>query len=401
MQLKKIILLLSLVFSTFGFSQEMLLSPLSKISLLTVGTGNDLYSKFGHSAFRIQDPNIGLDRIYDYGGFDFDPPIFYVKFARGKLNYRMSGYKTDSFIKAYRRENRWVKEQILNLTQEERNEIFAFLQNNYREENRYYLYDFLFDNCATKIPEVLRKELGNKLSFKYPHIKEPFTFRQLIHQSLDENAWATFGIDLALGSIIDRKATPWEHQFLPLYVKMQMSNTSINAEPFVTKEEMLVEEKLVEKGNTFLLTPLFWIVLLLIAVVGITYLDQKKNQRSKWLDFTLFFLTGLAGLLIFFLWFMTDHVFTKNNFNLLWAFPLNLILAFMLVKSKAAPVWVKKYLWVLLAGIALTGILWVLKIQIFSPIIIFILVALGIRYLFIIHHLSTSKNHSKLITPNS
>lgn len=391
MRLQKIVLLLFLVFSTIGFSQEMLLSPLSKISLLTVGTGGDLYSKFGHSAFRIQDPTIGVDRIYDYGGFDFDPPGFYLKFARGKLNYRMSGYKTDSFIEAYKRENRWVKEQTLNLSQEERNEIFAFLQNNYREENRYYLYDFLFDNCATKIPEVLKKELGDKLKFEYPHIAEPYTFRQMIHQSLDENAWATFGIDLALGSIIDRKATPWEHQFLPLYVERQMSNTSINAEPFVTKEEMLVEEKPMEKGNIFILTPLFWLIILMISSVVVTYFDHKKNKRSKWLDFTLFFITGLSGLLIFFLWFMTDHVFTKDNFNLLWAFPLNLILAFILIKSSKPYLWVKKYLWVLLGGIVITGILWIFKIQIFSPLIIFILVALGIRYLFLIHHLGTSE----------
>lgn len=390
MPLKKIFLLVFLVFSLLGFSQEMLLSPLAKVSLLTVGTGDELYSKFGHSAFRIQDPTLGIDSIYDYGGFDFDPPGFYVKFARGKLNYRMSGYKAEGFLKAYKKENRWVKEQTLNLSQAERNEIFAFLQNNYRKENRYYLYDFLFDNCATKIPEVLKNGLGDKLKFDFTHIENPLTFRQLIHQSLDENAWATFGIDLALGSIIDRKATPSEHQFLPLYVAKQMPNTTINGEAFVTKEELLVEEKPTKKGTLFILTPVFWLALLMISVLVITYFDHKKNRRSKALDFTLFFSTGAAGLLIFFLWFMTDHVFTKNNFNLIWAFPLNLILAFVLAKSKTVPAWVKKYLWFLLIGIAITGILWVVKVQIFSPLILFIVLALAIRYVFLLKR-NTSK----------
>lgn len=392
MRFKKIVVLLFLAFSALGFSQEMLLSPLSKVSLLTVGTGDELYSRFGHSAFRIQDPTIGVDRIYDYGGFDFDPPGFYVKFARGKLNYRMSGYRTEGFIEGYKQENRWVKEQTLNLSQAERNEIFAFLQNNYRKENRYYLYDFLFDNCATKIPEVLKDGLGDKLKFDLTHIENPLTFRQLIHQSLDENAWATFGIDLALGSIIDRKATPYEHQFLPLYVEKQMANVVINGEAFVSKEEMLVEEKPIKKGVLFILTPLFWLILLMIAVVVITHLDHKKNKLSRWLDFALFFATGAAGLLIFFLWFMTDHIFTKANFNLLWAFPLNLVLAFILMKSKTPPAWVKKYIWILLAGIAITGVLWIFKIQIFSPLIIFVLVALGIRYLFLLIQLSASKS---------
>lgn len=389
MQIKKIVALLFLGCSALGFSQEMLLSPQSEISLLTVGSGDDLYSKFGHSAFRIQDPTIGIDRIYDYGGFDFDPPGFYVKFARGKLNYRMSGYKTKSFIDSYQQENRWVKEQTLNLSQAERNEIFAFLQNNYRKENRYYLYDFLFDNCATKIPEVLKDGLGEKLKFNYAHIGNPFTFRELIHQNLDENAWATFGIDLALGSIIDRKATPWEHQFLPLYVERQMSHTTLNGENLVTQEEMLVTQKPKTKRNLWVLTPLFWLLVLMTSVIVITYFDHRKNKRSKWLDFALFLITGLAGLLLFFLWFMTDHVFTKSNFNLLWAFPLNLVLAFVLAKSKARPRWVKKYIGLLLAGIGITGILWAFKIQVFSPLIIFILVALAIRYLFLLNRWTT------------
>ncbi|MFS4494665.1 DUF4105 domain-containing protein [Maribacter sp. 2308TA10-17] len=392
MRLKKIAFILFVTFSSIGFCQEMLLSPLSKVSLLTVGTGDELYSKFGHSGFRIQDPTLGFDRIYDYGGFDFDPPGFYVKFARGKLNYRMSVYNTGGFIEAYKQENRWVKEQTLNLSQAERNEVFAFLQNNIKKENRYYLYDFLFDNCATKIPEVLKNGLGDKLKFDYPHLEETFTFRQLIHQSLDENAWATFGIDLALGSIIDRKATPWEHQFLPLYVYQQMPNTTINGEAFVVKEEVLVEEKPVDKKAFFLLTPLFWLIVLMVSVVLITYFDHKNKKRTRWLDFGLFFITGAAGLLIFFLWFMTDHVFTKANFNLLWAFPLNLVLAFILAKNKAPKNWVEKYLWVLLIGIVITTILWLFKIQVFSPLIIFVLLALALRYLFLVQMFKKSES---------
>lgn len=392
MQLKKIIPFLFLAVATLGFTQETVLSPLSKISLLTVGTGDELYSKFGHSGFRIQDPTLGVDRIYDYGGFDFDPPGFYVKFARGKLNYRMSGYKTEGFIEGYKTENRWVKEQTLNLSQAERNEIFTFLQNNYRKENRYYLYDFLFDNCATKIPEVLKNALGDKLKFSYPHLEETFTFRQLIHQSLDENAWATFGIDLALGSIIDRKATPWEHQFLPLYVDKQMSNTTINGKAFVLNEKLLVKEKPIDKNVLFLLTPLFWLIVFMTSIVVITYFDHKKKKRTRWLDFSLFFITGAAGLLIFFLWFMTDHVFTKTNFNLLWAFPLNFILAFILTKRKAPTNWIIKLLCGLIALIAITVILWLLKIQIFSPLLIFILVALTARYLYLIHFFKQVKS---------
>jgi hypothetical protein len=280
----------------------------------------------------------------------------------------------------------------LNLTQDQRNELFSFLQNNYRKENRNYRYDFLFDNCATNIPEVLKNGLGDQLKFNFEHLENQYTFRQLIHQNLDENDWQTFGIDLALGSIIDKKATPWEHQFLPLYVSEQFANTTVNGQDFVSSDELLITAKPIQNKGLFILKPLFWLILLLLAVVVLTYLDHKKNKRTRWLDFSLFLITGLAGLLIFFLWFLTDHTFTKDNFNLLWAFPINLILAFLLLKSKTPANWVMKLLWVLIAFIAIAVILWLLKIQIFSPLLVFILVALTIRYLYLIHFFKQIKS---------
>mgnify|MGYP003868952555 CR=1 FL=1 len=385
-------MLVGLLFcATLGFSQENVLSPQSKISLLTIGPGDEVYSKYGHSGFRIQDPTIGLDRIYDYGGFDFDAPFFVWKFARGKLDYNMSGYTFSSFLNAYQQENRWIREQTLNLTPDQKNKLFEFLKFNYRKENRNYRYDFLFDNCATKIPEVLKKGLGDQLEFNFDHLEKQFTFRQLIHQNLEENDWQTLGIDLALGAIIDKKASPWEHQFLPLYVSDQMVNTKVNGQNLVSDVELLLTEKPLNQETLFILKPLFWLILLLVFVVLTTYFDHKKKKRTKWLDFSLFLITGLAGLLIFFLWFLTDHTFTKDNFNLLWAIPLNVVLAFILVKRKTPANWVVKLLWVLIVFIALTGILWVIKVQIFSPLLIFILVALTIRYLYLIHFFKKAK----------
>ncbi len=388
---KRIFFFLVLLISTTIFSQEKELSPLSKISLLTVGIADELHSKFGHTAIRIQDAADGMDIVFGYGGFDFDDPLFYSKFTTGKLDYSMTGHRYNNFLESYKIENRWVREQQLNLTLAQRNKLFAFLKNNYKEENRYYKYDFLFDNCATKIPEVFKKVFGNDLEFKYDHLKETSTFRQLIHETLQTNSWATFGIDLALGSVIDREATPWEHQFLPLYVKDQFENVQVKGEKLVTKEELVLDNNPNEKNGNFLLSPLFWLLLFSVVVLVVTYLDLKNNKRSRWADFMLFFLTGVAGLIICFLWFATNHSATKINFNMLWAFPLNLFVAFVLLKKKTTALWISKYLWVLIGLNVLTIILWVLKIQIFSPLIILILIALEVRYLFLIQNINKSQ----------
>jgi hypothetical protein len=384
MRLNKCILSLLLVFSTLAFAQPTL-SDHAKISILTIGTADELYAKFGHSAIRIQDAAQGIDVVYNYGQFDFNTPNFYLKFTQGKLLYRLSRISFANFLYDYEVENRWVKEQQLLLSSKENNELFAFLENNYLPENRYYKYDFLFDNCSTRIPAALKSVLGDKLNFEYGHLKDHYTFRELIHQNLEVNSWSNFGIDLALGSVIDRKATPSEHMFLPIYVYKQLPNTKINKQPLVLDDKLLLDTKPVAKNTNFFTSPLFWLTLASIAIIGITYSNFKSKTRSRIVDFTLFFITGLAGLIIVLLWFATDHQATAKNFNFLWTFPLNLIIAFVVLKKKKMPKWIISYMYFLLAGIFISLAIWLFKVQIFNILITPILIALVVRYSFLIY----------------
>ncbi|MGB3150602.1 MAG: DUF4105 domain-containing protein [Maribacter sp.] len=388
--IKKIpFLLLLLLQGVLGFSQGSELSPLSKLSLLTVGTGEDLASKFGHSAIRIQDPSLGIDEVYGYGTYNFEDPNFYLNFVRGKLDYTITRYPYSYFERSYVAEKRWIKEQVLDVNMEQKKEIIAFLETNLLPQNRFYKYDFLFENCATKIPEVFEKTLGSGLQFDYSYLENQFTFRQLIHQNLEVNSWSNFGIDLALGSVIDRKATPYEHLFLPIYVYQQMKHTTINGKPIVKKESVLLDIP-ANTNTTFILwTPVFWLALLLALVLWITYKDYTKNTRTRWLDLSLFLVTGLAGVLILFLWFFTDHNATKVNYNFLWAFAPNLIIAFYLFKKEYLK-WFRAYVILALGLLILSIVLWILKIQIFSILMVFILISLGIRYLFLLNHFRKS-----------
>ncbi len=385
---KIIVLFLILMLCQLGFSQDAELSPLSKISLLTVGTGEDLAAKFGHSAIRLQDPTLGIDEVYGYGTYDFEDPNFYLNFTRGKLAYTISRMPFNYFEYSYTQEKRWIKEQLLDLNLEQRNSIVAFLENNLLPENKKYKYDFLFDNCATRIPMVFEKTLGDGFNFDYDYLENRYTFRELIRQNLNPNTWSNFGIDLALGSVIDRKATPYEHLFLPIYVYKQMQHTTLNAKPIVQEERLLLDIPEQKDNNLFFLTPAFWLGLLVVLVGFITYVDYKNQNRSTWLDFSLFLLTGLSGILILFLWFGTDHLSTKMNFNALWAFAPNIIVAFILLKKKMSN-WLSKYIVFLIFLLVITSILWIVKIQVFSMLLIMILLALTIRYVFLLYHFKT------------
>ena len=362
------------------------LSPSARFSVLTCGPGTDLYAKFGHSAFRLQDPITGIDWVYNYGTFDFNTPNFYVKFARGKLPYALSKQRFDNFLYTYQLERRWVREQVLELSPEETRGLLDFLEVNHLPENRLYRYDFLFENCATKVPEVLKRVLGDGLEYSYDHLAEPLTFRELIHRNLQWNSWSSFGIDLALGAVIDREAKGGQYAFLPEYVRYQIEHASLGDQLLTPRERTILDLPSPRSSNYFTATPLFWMLILLGMTIAITWIDFRNGTRSRVLDFGLFFLTGSSGLIIAFLWFLTDHNATVWNANLLWAFPLNLILGILLFFPVLSARQLRIYLMVLLALLALAILIWLVGIQVFSLVLLPVWAALLLRYTYLISY---------------
>ncbi|WP_190809311.1 DUF4105 domain-containing protein [Flagellimonas sp. S3867] len=367
-----------------AISQIPQLSEKSQISLLTCAKGDDLITSFGHTAIRVQDSTLGIDVVYNYGTFDFNRPNFILNFVKGRLIYSLSRSPFDRFLFAYEMERRWMKEQILNLNLEEKNKFFAFLENNYLPQNRDYLYDPLLNNCSSIVGDILKQLYGDEIVFDGSYLDKKFTFRELVRQNLATNSWSSFGIDVAFGSVVDRKATVKEHTFLPYYAMKQLSNTTKNGKPLVQRERTILDYDEFDANSFFPLSPLFWFTLLLLFTATITYLDYKHGSRSRWLDFSLLFITGFIGLVLALIWFGADHTSTPKNYNLLWAFPLNLAVAFIYIFQRKLPDWFFKYLWMAIGLIGLTLLVWIFNIQSFSPLLILILLTLAVRYVFLI-----------------
>ena len=379
--------LLSLTLLLFHFNtvaQNPSLSESSTVSLITCGSGEELYSSFGHTAFRVQDPVLGIDVVYNYGTFDFDKPNFYLNFAKGKLIYSLSRTTFERFLYEYELEKRWVREQIFDLNLAERNRILAFLENNYRPENRDYLYDPLLNNCSSITGDILIDQFNGSIEFKGSHLKKQYSFRELVRQYLGYNSWSSFGIDLAFGSVVDRVATVREHMFMPYYAMYQLRNTTKNGKPLVKRERVILDYSELEDTGFFPLSPLFWFSLLFVFICIITYLDLRHKARSRWLDFSIFLITGLVGTILLILWLATDHTSTPYNYNVLWAMPFNLVFAFVLLAQPQFTDWMPKYLLLLLGLLALVIVLWIVGVQSFSPVLIPLFLALTVRYLYLL-----------------
>ena len=232
----KIIVMLTFLLVTqiaFSTEREVKVPPLSssaKASLLTVGRADhEIYQNFGHTAIRIKDSILGWDFVYNYGTFDFGEPNFLYNFIKGKLLYFESIDNYADFEAMYREENRWIREQSLNLTQEQKQLLFERLTINAREENKYYKYDFLFDNCSTRPRDVLFS-LFKKREYK-PDADDNATYRQLIDRNVP-NEWLDFGMDLLIGLPTDKKAK-YGRTFLPDELMQLCDSATVDGKPLV------------------------------------------------------------------------------------------------------------------------------------------------------------------------
>ena len=141
-----------------------------------------------------------------------------------------------------------------------------------------------------------------------------------------------------------------------------------------------------DRGASFLLSPFFVFLILGIGIVYITVRDNIKQKRSRWLDMVLFFVSGVVGVLLLVLWLATDHTATINNYNILWAFPVNLMF-FTLLSKKSPKKWLGRYLSFLIILLTLLVIHWITGVQVFAPAILPLVIALFIRYVFVVRHL--------------
>ncbi|HKL03589.1 MAG TPA: DUF4105 domain-containing protein [Cryomorphaceae bacterium] len=329
-----ILLFPALLFSLLVSGQN--LTDETRISLITCGPGDDLYATFGHSAIHVYDERSGIDKVYNYGTFDFDTPNFYMKFARGKLLYRLDVTSFERFVRTYQYEGRWVFRQDLNLSVAQKNALFGFLENNAKPENRNYKYDFFYDNCSTRIRDAIEDVLGDSLVYPIPPDEQEKTFRNFLDMYLTNHPWSDLGIDLALGAPCDRVARWRDQMFLPDYLMSHMDTSLVlvNGEkaPLVHTSGYILESRRESSTESESVVWLFWVLFVLIGVGGFFV----KNERFRWVDIAFFSLIGILGIFIALLWFATDHSATKWNFNLLWATPTWIYGTVLLWRKKTA-----------------------------------------------------------------
>ncbi len=326
------------IFAILSVKSQVQLSENAEIAIITIGPyQQEVYSAFGHSGILVQDHSQKINRFYNYGLYDFEQENFFLNFAFGLLKYKVG-------VNDYRRvfyyhtkmQNRFIKEQYLNLTLTEKQLFFDFLENNIKPENAEYLYNYVYDNCASKLPEIIDRLFPDRVSYDYNYKVKGKTVRNLMDDYLDFQPWGDFGIDIALGQQIDKEADARTYLFLPDYVhyaleKAKMKRDSVEV-PFVKNSKVfpVAKEESLKNG---VFTPFNMFVVLFFVIGFITNRDFKHQKRTKWVDVVLFSFAGFIGVWVAFLWFGTEHL-SKWNLNILWAFPTHFIIVFVISRDK-------------------------------------------------------------------
>ncbi len=308
------------------------LSDSTDVYLLTYTPGYELYNFFVHSAIRVKDPVHGLDLVYNYGTFDFSTPNFYLKFTRGKLLYQLSHSPFELEYYQMGRVGHTVYQQKMNLSQAEKQNLYENLEKNYLPENRYYKYDFIYDNCATRIRDIIEVSVQGKIVYNYGEkYQQERSFRELIYPYIEDSEWISMGINLLFGNATDKIAKPYEYMFLPYYLMDIFSGAMILDDN--GKRELLDEPVLIYQADNHedaqgasLPAIIFWIAFVLVVFLSIR--EFKGKMSLKKLDIFLFGFSGFLGVFFMSLWLWSDHRALAGNLDLLWAFPLNLVVPF-------------------------------------------------------------------------
>lgn len=315
-------------------AQQLSVGDSAVISLITCSPGEEVYSKFGHTAIRIKDVESGTDIVFNYGIFSFETKNFYYKFIKGETDYQLGVYDTKYFLPEYALRNSMVWEQVLNLSVPEKKALIDILLSNYEPQNRLYRYNFAFDNCSTRPRDKLLAALHGYVIFQ--DNSDAKTFRQWVGYYVGTDTWLKFGIDLAFGMDADRFATVSESAFLPEVLMAELQTAQIKTpdgqnRKLVTERTILVEKKdKVEEKTSWLFKPISFSILLLIIGTIITIWDRKRRHHHKPFDSALLFLSGFGGIIVFYLMFFSVHPLVKYNLNILWLNPLNIIVAVLI-----------------------------------------------------------------------
>jgi len=331
------------------------------VSLITYTPGEELYQAFGHSAIRIKDDSLEMDRLYNYGTFDFATRDFYLKFAHGDLLYQLAVTQAEEEIGTVAAYGQGVSEILLNLSQDQKQQLYEALEYNLLPANRFYRYDFILDNCSTRPRDVLERVTRSQIIEKEDG---KLTFRQMLDPYFVRMPWHGFGLSLLLGANLDRIASPRQACFLPADLERAVESAQNGEQKLAAERREIFPPDMLPQTPVWLSPP---VVFSFCGTAWFLWWFLRKQGHANWPSAIILTLSGATGLFLLGLSSWSRLWVVQENYNLAWLVPTHLIAGIWLFVSNKRPLIIRWYFpAAAVAGIAFISISFVLP-QKFDP----------------------------------
>lgn len=330
-KLQVVIALLGALFFPNAVISASSLSSNAQVSLITITPGQDLYSAFGHSTIWIYDPQNQIDRVYNYGTFDFEQPGFYLNFVKGHLDYTLSVYSFENQYLSAQEEGRGLDQQLLGLDSIQKQRLFEFLEWNALPQNAHYKYDFYLDNCSSRIRDIFQKNFGANLKYD-PLISTPYSFREWMNIFLLPHPWSSLGMNIGLGAPSDKKTDYLTQMYLPLNLKLGVACAMNSGKPLVVQDKEILYPF---ENNVKVNNPVLSVTMVVFAMSMLLIFSKGRfASLATAFDALLFIVVTILGLVLALLWLATDHWVCAGNTDLLWANPFCVCYFLLLTKYR-------------------------------------------------------------------
>jgi hypothetical protein len=322
--------------------------------LVTFGPGRQYWERFGHNAIWLREPSAGLDHTFNFGFFDFEQEDFFLRFMRGRMLYFSVAQPAEREFRQYRQDNRSIRVQRLQLTEDQYTRLRDYLMYYIQPENRDYRYDYFLNNCSTRIRDALDVALDGALSKHSQSMPAELSFRDHVRRLTESHFWYSLGLQLGLGYPVDRPISRWEEMFIPSVVADELAALSLSVtatgNPLVVEDGNLVTSSLPSPpehpSSTWPRYLLFGFLVVAVAWLSNRFMPPVwlEGLCGAWL-----LISATGGLILAALWFLTDHETSKLNANLLLLNPLVLVALVPRLRRQGA--------WLLILGAALCTVL--------------------------------------------
>ena len=327
-----------LFFYTYSAAQE--LSKKATISLLIATLDPEhIVSSYGHTLLRVKDPELNIDYVINYGTFDQSLTGFqtFTGIIRSKLKYDIWVMPFAEYYQATQKEDRTLVEHTFNFSQEEKKSIWQNLIATVKNRNKKYTFNFFTQNCTTFARDFITFNLGNKIVLQdNPGCK---TYRDINLKYVKDKLWYVFTIDLLSGNNLENKVPAYQSLYEPkelesAWLKSNITDVNGNKKALFSKSSLLIKGKEFKETRTpFVLSPLFFSLLFLLAILYVSVLEWNRNVFYKRFDLTLFGLAGILGIIFYLFKFTCAQWYALMDWDMLWLHPFHLLVVLFLIKS--------------------------------------------------------------------